>query len=176
MSWKTAEDELESPARPEWWGKGLGNPGTSVANIACTASGLFSPRAWYHNRKNLEERDYRTINDILTAAWPRGKNFRKQIICMKINLFNLTKSTLFMPVLLCVAHSPASTLFMWDKEANYNCNLCAKSGRHFFPCIPLPLPDVPDAWFINVSFNSCLMKDDWQKYYNVFVEVYIVVN
>jgi len=55
FSCKLIDDEwiFQRAANPGCSGIGLENPGTSVANIACTESGALCPKIWYHKIKNL---------------------------------------------------------------------------------------------------------------------------
>jgi len=48
-------------------GKGDGKLGTSVANMAWMAFGAMSPSAWYHNRKYLDYKRYKTYYHCIDA-------------------------------------------------------------------------------------------------------------
>lgn len=81
-----------------------------------------------------------TVDSRLTLSGSTGMRFTRGKIWEHKCFYNKLLSVYFvpqvrniMPVFMGMTHSPASTLYTRDRNANYHCNLCAKSGYYFHP-------------------------------------------
>lgn len=77
----------------------------------------------------------------LDCGWIEKRIENTNLLFQQLNLPILTNSMEYMPVFMSLAHSPMSTLYALDREANFYCIPCAKNDNHFRTLLLPPCQD-----------------------------------